>query len=103
MYHCLNITTEQENSGSAVLIRALEGLDGLKETNGPGKLCRTMDINIDCNSWDMTREHGKVWVEWAPSIPVENIVQTTRIGIKKATDCPWRFYISGNKCVSRLK
>jgi DNA-3-methyladenine glycosylase len=103
MYHCLNITTERENSGSAILIRALEGLDGLKGTNGPGKLCRTMGIDMDCNGWDMTCEHGKIWVEWEPSISTENIVQTTRIGIKKATDCPWRFYISGNEYVSRLK
>ncbi|MDR0679457.1 MAG: DNA-3-methyladenine glycosylase [Puniceicoccales bacterium] len=103
MYHCLNITTERESSGRAVLIRALEGLDGLKGMNGPGKLCRTMGIDMDCNGWDITREYGKVWVEWAPSISVENIVQTTRIGIKKAMDRPWRFYISDNECVSRLK
>ncbi|MDR2779173.1 MAG: DNA-3-methyladenine glycosylase [Puniceicoccales bacterium] len=100
MYHCLNIVTDMENYGSAVLIRALEGLDGLSGTNGPGKLCRTMGIDLDCNGRNLVRRDGNIWIEHATPILPENIIQTTRVGIRRATNYPWRFYIRNNKFVS---
>ncbi|MDR1255372.1 MAG: DNA-3-methyladenine glycosylase [Puniceicoccales bacterium] len=102
MYHCLNIVTERENFGSAVLIRALEGLGGLSEANGPGKLCRAMGIGMEHNGCDVTCESGKIWVERDAPISAEDVVQTTRIGIRRAANYPRRFYIRGNKSVSKF-
>jgi DNA-3-methyladenine glycosylase len=103
IYHCLNIVTDRENYGSAVLIRSLEGLNGLNSTNGPGKLCRAMAIDLSCNGKDVTLTESGIWVEKGELIPAESIVQTTRVGIRRAVDYPWRFYISNNRCVSTFK
>ncbi|MDR2432807.1 MAG: DNA-3-methyladenine glycosylase [Puniceicoccales bacterium] len=100
MYHCLNIVTDRENYGSAVLIRALEGINGLSGTNGPGKLCRTMGVDLHCNGQDLTRREGNIWIERAASVLPENIVQTTRVGTRRAANYPWRFHMRNNKFVS---
>jgi DNA-3-methyladenine glycosylase len=93
IHHCLNVSTERKNFGAAVLIRALEGLDGFLDANGPGKLCRTMHIDLTCNGCDVTLPGGKIWVEQDPAPSPGDIVQTTRIGITHAKDYPWRFYM----------
>ncbi|MDR1890865.1 MAG: DNA-3-methyladenine glycosylase [Puniceicoccales bacterium] len=100
MYHCLNIVTDSENYGSAVLVRALEGLGGLSGTSGPGKLCRAMAIDLDCNGQDLTNRNGNIWVEYSTPILPKNVVQTTRVGIRRATNYPWRFYVRNNRFVS---
>jgi DNA-3-methyladenine glycosylase len=100
MYHCLNVVTDRENYGSAVLIRALEGLNGLSMTNGPGKLCRAMSIDLDCNRRDLADRAGNIWIERATPVLPENVAQTTRVGICQAASYPWRFYIRDNKFVS---
>jgi DNA-3-methyladenine glycosylase len=86
MHHCFNIVTEQEGEPSAVLIRGL--LIGDKHVDGPGKLCRALG---------MTREHNGINLLAAPDFYVtEGIHQppyqiTSRIGISKAMEKPWRF------------
>lgn len=112
MYHCLNFTTE-ENGVGAVLIRAVEPLTGLEEmkarrkadkvenlTNGPGKLFNAFGIDPKHhgeeigNSIKTTKEHFVSDFE---------IISGPRIGISKAVDLNWRFYIKGNKFVSKIK
>ena len=94
MYHCLNIVTEAEGKGCAVLIRAIEPVEGIDEKikcDGPGKLCRCLGItkmhnNIDlCNS-----EKFKIIDNGSCNFSIET---STRIGINKGKDFPWRFYI----------
>lgn len=109
MHFCMNIVTGEAGHGQGVLIRALEPVDGIelmKErrglqnerllTNGPAKLTQAMGVG---------REHGGTLLGGAlslePGIEVPEIVQTTRIGISKAVDQPWRFYIAHNNYVSR--
>jgi len=99
MYHCFNAVTEREGRGSAVLIRALEPLEGLEGTNGPSKLCRAMEITKELNEIDLTNPNSQIWIEEGQK-PKE-VIQTTRIGIKEATELPWRFYIKDNKWVSK--
>lgn len=99
MYHCLNISTDKENYGSGVLIRALEPLENLDNTNGPAKLCREMKITKELDGVDVTQKNSDLWIEDGQNI--NKIVQTTRIGIKVATDLKWRFYIKDNKWVSK--
>ena len=101
MYHCLNFVTEPEDTAGAVLIRALEPISPLENTNGPGKLCREMQITREFNEVDITTKKSGIWVEKYLEIPPEKIVATARIGIKKAVDYPWRFYIKDNSFVSR--
>jgi len=101
MYHCFNIITEPEETAGAVLIRALEPISPLGNTNGPGKLCREMNITKELNEVDLTSPDSGLWVEEGIKIPEKKIVTTTRIGIKLAAEYPWRFYIKNNLFVSR--
>ncbi|MEL6158214.1 MAG: DNA-3-methyladenine glycosylase [Cyanobacteria bacterium J06623_5] len=113
MYHCLNVVTEAPGIGSAVLIRALE-LESIpphlpaKQTikphriaAGPGKLCRALNIN---RTLDGQRYHPNsgIWLEHSPHPPQRQaVVQTTRIGITKAAEQPWRWYLKESLAVSR--
>ena len=113
MYHCLNVVTEAEGTGSAVLIRALE-LDTIpshlspKQTEkpyriaaGPGKLCRALAIDRALDGVLYTPNSG-LWIEHrTQSVVASDLVQTTRIGITKAADRPWRWYLKQSKSVSK--
>ena len=101
MYHCFNVVTEPENIAGAVLIRALEPVFPVQNTNGPGKLCRELHITKDLNTVDLTNPDSSIWIEKGSKIPENKIIITTRIGIKLAADYPWRFYIKDNPFVSK--
>jgi DNA-3-methyladenine glycosylase len=109
MHYCVNIVTGPKDYGQAVLIRALQPLDGIslmKErrgisdennlTNGPAKLVQALGISKHANG---TKLGGRIRLE--PGFLPEKIVQTTRIGITKAVDQQWRFYVAGNHFVSK--
>ena len=116
MYYCLNIVTGREGYPAAVLIRAcappphegaktfsrLRGADrGV--ASGPGKLCKYFKIDKKINGLDLT---GNVlWLEdRGAQIKKSQIVRAKRIGVDYAEeykDKPWRFYIKGNKFVSK--
>ncbi|MEL6813204.1 MAG: DNA-3-methyladenine glycosylase [Cyanobacteria bacterium J06598_3] len=113
MYHCLNVVTEHSGIGSAVLIRALdlatvppniEAKQAQKPRRiaaGPGKLCRALDIDRTLDGKRYHPQNG-LWLEQGRPLPAtEEIVQTTRIGITKAAEQPWRWYIKGNPAVSK--
>ncbi len=111
MHYCFNVVTGPPGSGQAVLIRALEPVDGInlmKErrknddvhqlTNGPAKLVQALEISkADYGSDLLNGGNLRIEKGYRPS----KIIQTTRIGIKNAADIPWRFYIAGNKFVSK--
>ena len=101
MHHCMNIVTESFDTAGAVLIRALEPLENIDNTNGPAKLCREMNITRELNETPMFADDSEMFVSEGESSKESNIVQTTRIGIKLAVDYPWRFYLKGNKWVSK--
>ena len=109
----LNAVAEPAGVGAAALIRALDPVEGLEEMrvrrrvdlpaqlcSGPGKLTQALGIGLAENGCDLLR--GPVTIEPRPAAwrdPV--IVASTRIGITKAVDLPWRFSVPGNACVSR--
>ena len=97
MYSLLNIVTEQRDFPAAVLIRAVEIERVPKnKTNGPGKLCRALQIDRKLNEWDMT-EGETLWVEKGEKTSSEKIVATKRIGIDYAKHCKeylWRFVLA---------
>jgi len=89
MYHCLNVVTGPVGSAAAVLIRGLR-VDSL-HLNGPGKLCRHLAITKQHNGIDLTQTPDFYLADTLLQ-PKVNI--TPRIGIKAATDWPWRFVLA---------
>jgi DNA-3-methyladenine glycosylase len=114
MHYCMNIVTEAEGVAAAVLIRALEPLEGLdimqtsrgeKITeknlcNGPAKLCRAFFISTIQNGHSL--QSDDIYISTGENIDDSDIAIATRIGISKGTDLPWRFYIKRNTFVSKL-
>lgn len=120
MYHCFNVVSGKKGVGEAVLIRALEPLEGIplmevrrmarqkvkkkfpihQLCNGPSKLVMAMGINAVHNGLSL-RESALTIVS-SPPIHSAEIVTTTRIGINVAADLPLRFYEKGNHCVSKI-
>ena len=116
MHYCFNVVTGEKGYGSAVLIRALEPLEGqhimqqnrhlqgrtLKNLrglcNGPAKLCQAFGIDKELNGHDLSKYPLRIKVN--PPLPKDQIVATTRIGITKDTHRKWRFYIKDNPFVS---
>ena len=86
MYYCLNITAEEPGQAGAILIRGLQ-LPTIN-LNGPGKICKYLQINKLHHGIDVLN-NNKLYI--TSGIDVQNIIATPRIGIKKATDKLWRF------------
>jgi len=119
LHTCVNIVTGPEGTGEAVLVRALEpavgiGLmqarrgtdDPFALASGPGKLTQALNITMDLDGTSLSDGPLQVWApESLPDRRPEGwpgeIVQTTRIGITKAADLPLRFYLNGNRYISR--
>ena len=111
MHYCCNVVVGPEGHGSAVLIRAVEPLDGeatmsvsrggrtgIELTNGPAKLCQALEIDKQLNGHDLTQQPLRLIAQ--KGLAIESIIQTPRIGISRAKDTPWRFYIRDNPYVS---
>jgi DNA-3-methyladenine glycosylase len=97
MHHCFNIVTEGPAAPGAVLIR---GLDGLDRAAGPGLLCRALQLTVRDTGRDLVTDSA-LWVEPGRPARSERVVQTTRVGIRRAVDLPWRFYLLGSPGVSK--
>ena len=104
MYHCMNVVTEREGHGAAVLLRAMEPVKNIEgRTCGPGLLCRAMHIDRRLNAHDLLSEDFFVAAPPRSTAPF-TIVKTRRVGVDYARH--WakrhlRFYIKGNPFVSR--
>ncbi len=103
MHHCMNVVTEREGHASAVLLRALEPVKNVQgKTNGPGLLCRAMEIDRRLNAHDLLSDDFFIA---QPDVAEKfSIVKRPRIGVDYAKH--WakrrlRFYIKGNPFVSR--
>lgn len=103
VHHCMNVVTEHEGHGAAVLLRALEPVQNLTErANGPGLLCRAMQINQRLNGHDLMSDD--FFIAAATEVKPLKIVKRPRIGVDYAG--AWakrhlRFYIKDNPFVSR--
>ena len=109
MYNCLNITTNGIEVPGAVLIRALEPVEGIEKMkkrrsskdihnlcSGPGKLCDALGITRSLNGSNLNDK-----IKLYDYKKISNIKQSSRIGIKKGTELDWRFYVKDNPSVSR--
>jgi DNA-3-methyladenine glycosylase len=115
MYWCFNAVTREEGLPSAVLVRALEPLDGIALmherrprirnavdlTNGPGKLCAALGIGGSMSGKSLQRKPLRI--REGERVPDEKVEVTTRIGIKQSADWPLRWIVRGNRFVSRGK
>jgi DNA-3-methyladenine glycosylase len=102
-WNCLNVVSGAPGIPHAVLLRALEPLDGLTErTCGPGLLCRALGIDRSLNGLDMRGE--VLWLERpARNTPKPRVARATRIGVDYAgawAKRPWRFYDRDSAWVS---
>ena len=113
IHACLNAVCERPGVGAAVLIRALEpveGIDLMRERrrldrvedlcSGPGKLTQALGIGLDDNGCDLAA--GPVVIARKPRVWRDaQVAASKRIGITKATDLEWRFCAVGSRCLSR--
>ena len=127
MHHCFNVVTEPEGCPAAVLVRALEPLEGvevmrahrkgrrdLELTNGPAKLCYALSIDRGLNGADLVGGND-LWIErdgpigaaqtaTVPKVERSTIAAGPRVGVsgdELALSVEWRFWVEGNPYVSR--
>ena len=102
-WNCLNVVTGAAGVPHAVLVRALEPLEGITDrTWGPGLLCRALHIDRRLNGVDLTGD--VLWLERAPArAPPVRIARSTRIGVDYAGEWArrrWRFFDRASAYVS---
>ena len=111
MHALLNVVCEREGVGAAVLIRALEPVEGIELMrerrgllrdedlcSGPGKLTQALGVGLGLNATDLFA--GPIRLGPPIGEPAQ-VLCGTRIGITKAPDLPWRFCAAGSRHVSR--
>jgi DNA-3-methyladenine glycosylase len=113
IHSLLNAVCEEEGIGAAVLIRALEPVDGIEEMrgrrglqpvtdlcSGPAKLTQALGIGLSLN--DSSLLDGPIAVlDREPGAGQPRVVVGERVGITKAADLPWRFCDADSQHVSR--
>jgi DNA-3-methyladenine glycosylase len=118
IHYCCNVVTGSKGIGNAVLIRGIQPMIGIDEmlnnrfgkikfnethnvslTNGPAKITKAFSINKKNNGTDLCGD--EIYLCNSNFSNDFEIVSTTRIGIKKSADLPWRFYIKNNPYVSK--
>lgn len=118
MHHMLNVVTSTQGNGHAVLLRAVQPIEGLAKikhnrkvnhenhllTGGPGKLCQALNIDKSMNLQKFYKKDALLQI-WDDGYMLEAISETPRVGmsihVKDAAHWPWRFYEKDNKWVSR--
>lgn len=113
-----NVVTGQPGQPNAVLIRALEPVEGVEEmmllrgqrplrqlTNGPAKLTQALAIDKSHNGANLCLPDGVIWIEDAPAAPEHHITIGPRIGLGKTPEpwfsIPWRYWLADNPFVSK--
>ena len=114
VHWCFNAVTREEGHGSAVLVRAIEPVNGValmrerrggvkdaQLTNGPGKLCQALGIDGAMNGLRLDRRPLRVLA--GEAVADSEVEVTARVGITKAADWPLRYFVRGNPHVSTGK
>ena len=124
LHFCLNAVTAGEGVAEAALIRAVEPLENAARlwrnyfgeadpvseadarrdrrlTSGPGKLTKAFAIPRAFDGMDLTDPNSPLFLAEGEPVCDDDVVTTARIGITKAADYPWRFYVRSSRFVSR--
>lgn len=118
IHYCANVVTDKKETGAAVLIRAVEPIDGielmiknrfnkkyisererLNLTSGPAKFCSAFGLTLKQNGTNLLS--ADIFISDYKKIPQNEIIETERIGITKSKDFKWRYYIHNNPFVSK--
>lgn len=112
MYHCFNVVVQKTGIADAVLIRAVQPLDGLELMQrrrgitdhrllcrGPGRLCQAFDLTRAHNGMDVIRPPLYLWDD---GYEPQQITASPRIGISQAREHEWRFYEQTSVFVCRV-
>ena len=113
MHYCMNVVTEKQDTAAAVLIRAVQPVSGIERMkslrggkftvenfcNGPAKLCQAFSVDKNLNGISLLED--TIYISEGENIPDTMVQKSTRVGISKGIDLPWRFFIRENKYVSK--
>lgn len=116
MHWMLNAVTEQEGFPAAVLIRAIQPLEGVeiiasrrgkqpraKWTDGPAKLAQALNIDKSLNGVDLCSKENGLWIETGERISDKNVTIGARVGLYSVPEPwkskPWRFLVKKNETV----
>lgn len=121
MHFCCNVVTEREGIARAVLLRALQPIEGIQTmavnrgvaargkelsksqtkilAGGPARLCQALAIARDQNGTDLLS--NEIFISEGETVPASRIVSTSRIGITDGREKKWRFFLKRNPFVSR--
>jgi DNA-3-methyladenine glycosylase len=116
MHYCFNVVTGAHGHGAAVLIRALEPVEGIEVMrtrrtkaksdrdllSGPAKLCQAFDIARRENVIDLIGDET-LYLTSGRLRSDETVQSSTRIGITQARELPWRFFIADSPFISKGK
>ena len=110
-----NVVTNIKNEADAVLIRAIEPIEGLefmmerrgvikpdRISSGPGNVSKALGMQLTHNQVNLLGT--EIWIEEAIDIPLENIISKPRIGVAYAGEDAlreWRYYVKDNKWISK--
>ncbi len=113
LYYCVNVVTDPEGVGSAILIRAVvptEGLHAMKRrrgssdphqlARGPGRLCQSFGISSGF-SGEHFATSSRIWIEPYRQYSPDLVGVSPRIGISVGQDLPLRFFVKGSPWLSR--
>jgi len=98
MHWMLNTVTESEGFPAAVLLRAIQPLDGTeiissnrkgRDTNGPAKLTQALEINKELNGIDLCSKDFGLWIEKGEPFPDETVTIGPRVGLNTVPE-PWK-------------
>lgn len=108
IHWCVNVVTGPPDQPQAVLLRGLEPLAGEAEMlrrrgrrpvgAGPGRLCQALGIDGRLDGHDLTAEPLRLTGGW--TVPAHRVRSSGRVGIRRAAERPWRFYVAGSSGVT---
>lgn len=118
-HFCCNVVAGRKDEGEAALLRAIEPIEGIEVmaanrgfdsaeisdkilknlTSGPGKICQALNIARKDNGTNLLGD--EIYLLNAAAVKDDDVVVCKRVGITRAVDFPWRFYIKNNPYVSK--
>ena len=110
VHWCVNVVTGMEGDPQAALVRGLDPLEGddvmsgrrqgrRPLTEGPGRLCEALGITGDLDGHDLARPPLRLMGGWP--IEADRVGVSGRVGVRRAAERPFRFYVRGSAGVSR--